>query len=32
MVLSVNNWRDYFDRRRNKLPIEPIMDTNKEFL
>lgn len=22
---------DYFDRRRNKLPIEPIMDTNKEF-
>ena len=22
---------DYFDRRRNKLPIEPITDTNKEF-
>lgn len=22
---------DYFNRRRNKLPIEPITDTNKEF-
>ncbi len=22
---------DYFDRRRNKLPIEPITDTNNEF-
>ena len=22
---------DYFGRRRNKLPIEPIMDTNKDF-
>ena len=22
---------DYFDRRRNKLPIDPITDTNKEF-
>lgn len=28
---SCKQLEDYFDRRKNKLPIEPITDTNKEF-